>query len=127
MAIKMADNPANLQAVIPNEIIIICPKRRTSISFQKKKTYITATLLKYGLYNGFIKAEMPKGTRRVSSIIRKLSDLSLVGGKEKNIHDQKCEIRGQRISEILQLNYGCLKSSSEWFIPQLFISTTERN
>lgn len=82
MAIKMADNPANLQAVIPNEIIIISPKRRTSISFQKK-TYITATLLKYGLYNGFIKAEMPKGTRRVSSIIWKFSDLSLVVEKEK--------------------------------------------
>lgn len=122
----MADNPANLQAVIPNEIIIICPKRRTSISFQKKKTYITATLLKYGLYNGFIKAEMPKGTRRLSSIIRKFSDLSRKEGK-KSIHDQKCEIKGQGISEILQLNYGCLKSSLEWFIPQLIVPMSERN
>lgn len=40
-------------------------------------------LLKYGLYNGFIKAEMPKGTRHVSSIIRKFTDLSLVVGKKK--------------------------------------------
>lgn len=69
MAIKMVDNPANLQAVIPNEIIIISTIKRTNISFSKSN--IPVTLLKYSLYNGFIKALMPKITGDISLIIRK--------------------------------------------------------
>lgn len=73
-AIKMADNPADLQAVILNEIIII------SALFSLLTTYIIVMLLKCGLCSGFIKKKkkknLDKGHRweTVLFIMREVAD-----------------------------------------------------
>ena len=55
----MADNPPDLQAVIPNEIMIISTlkkKKKTIYVCFLSITYINTMLLKYGTYCGFIQS-----------------------------------------------------------------------
>lgn len=69
VAIKTMDNPPDLQAVIPNEIVIISTKKRNIYVYFLLISCITALLLKYGVYCGFIKGFVQGGMSYILLII----------------------------------------------------------
>lgn len=60
MTIKMLDNPPDLQAVIPNEIIIISDRKRNIYVCFLSVTCITVMLLEYGARYRFIKGSVQR-------------------------------------------------------------------